>query len=177
MENIIDYIESVCKQYTKNYRMTDFEKEFTIELLKDPEKYVYTSKDTIYTESYPITDGEIGDNTVIFLNMVSKNKDNVDWLEVSKFKYLPERFIREFQDMVDWDTIFWYQTYLSTDFIREFQDKVTNWDFILLQQLEIDDDFIREFFDKFYSFYTLIISSEDKPHISKELLEELQSVK
>ena len=67
------------------------------------------------------------------------------WGQISGYQKLPEDFIREFQDKINWNIISEYQT-LSEDFIREFQDKV-NWDIISVSQ-NLSEDFIREFKDK-----------------------------
>lgn len=60
---------------------------------------------------------------------------------------LPEDFIREFQDKVNWENISDYQK-LSESFIREFQDKV-NWYFISSSQ-KLSEGFIKEFQNKVY---------------------------
>ena len=79
-----------------------------------------------------------------------KNKINngiyIYWNEITR-KKLPEDFIREFQDKLDW---FWVsqKSILSENFIREFQDKV-NWIYISIIQ-KLSEDFIREFQNKVY---------------------------
>lgn len=58
---------------------------------------------------------------------------------------LPEDFIRDFQDEVDWVIVSYVQN-LSENFIREFQDKVS-WIHISHSQ-QLSEDFIKEFQDK-----------------------------
>jgi len=41
---------------------------------------------------------------------------------ISHYQVLSEVFIREFQDILCWDNIFWYQN-LSSEFIKEFSHK------------------------------------------------------
>lgn len=49
-------------------------------------------------------------------------QDKVDWHWVCEYQKLSENFIREFQDKVDWSQIFRYQK-LSLSFIFEFKDR------------------------------------------------------
>jgi hypothetical protein len=69
------------------------------------------------------------------------------WVEISYKVDLPEDFIREFKDNVDWYWISLHQT-LSEDFIREFQDKVY-WYHISWYQ-KLSTNFINEFKQKGY---------------------------
>ena len=73
------------------------------------------------------------------------------WTDLSELP-LPEDFIREFQDRVDWDCISIYQK-LSENFIREFQDKV-NWSWISKYQ-KFSEDFLREFQNRVYWYDSL----------------------
>jgi len=72
-------------------------------------------------------------------------KDKVDWNNISATHKLSEKFIKEFKDKVDWDCISSYQK-LSEKFIRELKGKVS-WDCISSYQ-KLSEKFIREFQDK-----------------------------
>ena len=61
-------------------------------------------------------------------NGINEYKEIIDeydgnWGQISGYQKLPEDFIREFQDKVDWDFILMYQS-LSEDFKNEFKDKL-----------------------------------------------------
>ena len=75
-------------------------------------------------------------------DFIQEFKDKVDWICISRYSHLSEDFIRKFADRVDWFYISAYQ-YLSEDFIREFKDWVV-WDNISASQ-HLSEDFIREF--------------------------------
>lgn len=78
-------------------------------------------------------------------DFIREFKDKVDWYYISEYQNLSEDFIREHKDKVDWYNISMYQK-LSEDFIREFQDMV---DWITISKFQyLSEDFIREFQDK-----------------------------
>lgn len=93
-------------------------------------------------------------------NMLIKEMENIlrdpsyvndlAWCAISQDCKLSERFIRKFQDKINWEIISTYQI-LSEDFIREFQDKV-DWDAISSDQ-RLSENFIREFQDKVNWYY------------------------
>lgn len=68
----------------------------------------------------------------------------VDWDRVS-LTPLPESFIREYSNYVNWRFIS-SNSILSEDFIREFQDKV-DWGLISYAQ-RLSDEFLLEFKDR-----------------------------
>ena len=74
-------------------------------------------------------------------------QDKVNWKNISYSQILSEEFIREFQNEVDWEKISFRQK-LSEDFIREFKDKV-NWGWISIKQ-KLSESFMREFQNKIY---------------------------
>ena len=82
-------------------------------------------------------------------NTTYKSMEDINWDYISKhhlmFTELPENFIREFSDKLDWVRISKYQQ-LTEDFIREFHNKV-DWKYISIHQ-ELSEQFIREFSDK-----------------------------
>ena len=73
--------------------------------------------------------------------------DDVEWVNISKYRFLSESFIREFSDKVDWGWISEYQK-LSESFIREFSNKLDWWSISTYQKLS--ENFIREYQDKVY---------------------------
>jgi hypothetical protein len=76
---------------------------------------------------------------------IRKNPNNFNWWVIcSCNSRLPEKFIKEFQDKVDWVNVCYYQT-LSEDFIREFKDKLAWVDVCSKQKLS--KEFIIEFID------------------------------
>jgi len=82
---------------------------------------------------------------VLSESFIREFKDEVNWYYISKYQVLSESFIREFKDEVNWNRISQYQL-LSESFIREFKDKV-QWDEISIYQV-LSEPFIREFKDK-----------------------------
>jgi len=70
----------------------------------------------------------------IFTKGYGKDIKKWYWIEISKYQYLTEDFIREFKDKVDWWYISYYQE-LSEPFIREFKDKVDWWYISYYQKL------------------------------------------
>lgn len=68
--------------------------------------------------------------------------DNVNWLVISKYQKLSENFIREFQNKVEWPQISKYQI-LSENFIREFLYEI-NW-YNISQYQVLSEKFIRDF--------------------------------
>lgn len=101
-----------------------------------------------------------------YLKIIEEN--NNDWKEISKFKYLTEDFIREFQDKVNWLLVSKNQK-LSESFIREFQDKV-NWSIISSSQI-LSEDFIIEFKDKVNWDIIFVYQS-----LSNEFIEKFYSI-
>lgn len=71
-------------------------------------------------------------------------KDEASWREISK-STLPEYFINEYRNKVDWHYISSYQK-LSEDFIRKFRNRV-DWYAICCKQ-NLSEEFIREFMKK-----------------------------
>ena len=68
----------------------------------------------------------------------------INWKEISKFKFLNEKFIRLFKDNLYWKYICKYQI-LNKKFIKEFKNKIF-WKNITKYQ-KLDIDFIKEFVD------------------------------
>ena len=100
---------------------------------------------------------------------IRKFQDKVNWDWISTCRKFSETFIREFQDRVHWQQISHFQN-LSESFIREFQDKV-NWESISIKQV-FSESFIREFQDKVYWRYILLPSNPK--NISKSFQKEFQ---
>ena len=69
----------------------------------------------------------------------------MNWIQISKYKYLCEDFIKKYADEVNWDYISAYQK-LSEDFIDKYIDKV-NWSNISEYQ-KLSEDFINEHVDE-----------------------------
>ena len=109
------------------------------------------------------------------LTIRSKNIKNGEWWRYKKywddlcaFSTLPEDFIREYIDVVNWRFISIRQD-LSEDFIREFQDKV-DWK-IISECCILSEDFIREMKDKIkwkYAYTINFISREFRREMREE---------
>jgi len=81
------------------------------------------------------------------------SEDKANWWNISKYQYLSEDFIKEFQDKINWYWISKKQI-LSEDFIREFKDKV---DWIVISECQkLSEKFAKEFKDKI-SEYSLTV--------------------
>ena len=93
-------------------------------------------------------------------DFIREFQDELNWIYISKCQKLSEDFIREFKDRVDWEFISEYQV-LSEDFIREFKYEL-DWDYLSFHQV-LSEDFIREFKDEldwdYLSFHQVL--SED----------------
>ena len=92
----------------------------------------------------------------------------MNWDQISRYKYLCENFIDKYTNKVDWFRISIYQK-LSEDFINEHADKI-NWYYISKYQ-KLSEDFIEKHTDKvdwdFISRYQVITPEfADKHNIS-----------
>ena len=77
---------------------------------------------------------------------IEEFKDDLNWVYITEYqKNLSESFIRDHADRIEWKTI-WYGRNFSESFIREFIDKV-NWGHVTMQY-ELSESFIREYADK-----------------------------
>ena len=56
--------------------------------------------------------------------MLEKHANKLNWYLVSKFQKLPEKFIEDFQNKVNWQDIFDYQTSLSPEFKEKWKHKI-----------------------------------------------------
>lgn len=57
----------------------------------------------------------------------SQLPEGIDWFGLCQNFLLPEDFIREFTDYINWEVVAKFQwTNVSEDFIREFRDKFPN---------------------------------------------------
>ena len=78
---------------------------------------------------------------------IRSNPETQSWGSICYSFKLTYKFMREFQDKVDWTYISSRQI-LSENFIREFQDKV-EWYWISWNQ-KLSEGFLIEFFEKLY---------------------------
>jgi len=84
------------------------------------------------------------------LTIYQDNNGYYHRIQLADLEY-DEDFLREFQDVINWNTIVKEDQYLSPEFIREFKDRV-NWDQIsgypyLYPNEEFNEEFIDEFKD------------------------------
>lgn len=57
----------------------------------------------------------------------SENPEGIDWFGLCQSFILPEDFVREYKDYVNWQAIDkWQWCSFSVDFLREFKDKFPN---------------------------------------------------
>lgn len=93
-------------------------------------------------------------------DFIEKYADKVDWYYISMDQHLSENFIDKHTDKVDWNQISIYQN-LSEDFIDKHTDKA-NWYFISIYQ-KLSEDFIDKHTDKidWYSISKYQKLSED----------------
>ena len=76
-----------------------------------------------------------------YIYRILDKKQGEEWKEISQIE-LPEDFIREFQDKVNWECISCEQ-YLSEEFVCEFRNRV-DWFWISRYQ-KLTEEFVREF--------------------------------
>lgn len=102
------------------------------------------------------------------LNLNYKSDDEIDWLYISMYQNLSEKFIEKFQNKVDWDNISLYQV-LSESFIEKFTYKV-NWFFISKKQ-KLSEDFIEKYINYVDWSNILIYQHLSEKFIEKHLYE------
>jgi hypothetical protein len=117
--------------------------ETTVELYKLAQQNLEVLRDNL--KSYSDAVWEQISQTALPDNFIREFKDKVDWRWISGNNPLYEDFIQEFEAFVDWEAVSRYQN-LSEDFIRNYKDKV-DWKWISRYQ-SLSEDFIREFQDK-----------------------------
>lgn len=52
---------------------------------------------------------------------VKEDLDETNWFHIIYWYQLPESFMREYAEYMDWDRVLLYQFHLTEDFMREFQ--------------------------------------------------------
>ena len=85
------------------------------------------------------------------LFFIAKHKDywgKTWWREICAYQKLPESFIREYEDYVDWLAVFKYQN-VSVDFAREFKDRA-NW--VTISYPASPNHLNEQFVDKYKDF-------------------------
>jgi len=92
-----------------------------------------------------LTKQQIFDLEVKYRDLWKRYKEKYNserfWFTCQCSQNLPEDFIREFQDILDWQKISRYQ-HLSEDFIREFKNKI-DWQIICYSQY-LSKDLVEE---------------------------------
>ena len=73
--------------------------------------------------------------------------DKINWGCISRYQKLSEEFISEFRNMVNWCFISDYQK-LSEDFMCKFQERVDWW--LICEYQTLSESFIRKFGDRVY---------------------------
>src|SRR5574344_622763 len=142
-------------------------------------------EDNYYIESIlkPMNNKQVKDFVFSFFDYF---KDEIDWVQLSQYKYLSEEFIAAFKNELDWncisncqseilseDFIDKYKKYLnysyvcskkqlSEDFIRNHSEDI-DWHTISIYQ-NLSKDFIKEFKDKI-DFYYLF---RDNKYLTKD---------
>ena len=67
---------------------------------------------------------EINLNTYGIIDYAYKSYGEPNWGNISKYRFLSEDLIREFEDKLNWMSISCYQKNLSEEFIFEFKDRL-----------------------------------------------------
>lgn len=115
----------------------------------DLERLEYLNKtlNTNYTSLNEVNWYDISSYRYLSEDFIREFQNEVNWIPISIHQKLSESFIREFQDKINWYGISCcHPNFLSENFIREFNDKL-NWNCISKNQ-KLSEDFIREFQDK-----------------------------
>ena len=85
------------------------------------------------------------DDNILSENCIIEMQNGVDWIWISRYQKLSEKFIKDYKDNLSFWRVCQYQR-LSESFIREFRDRV-NWTMISKFQ-QLSESFIREFRDR-----------------------------